>query len=95
MLLLPLYYQVVRGQSATGSGLLGIPQVLATGITMQISGRLIDKMPPGRLVPVGIGLASTGFLVFTAQVRAATPYWHLIVPLVVTGIGVGTTSCRR
>ncbi|MCO6003373.1 DHA2 family efflux MFS transporter permease subunit [Actinoallomurus purpureus] len=91
MLLLPLYYQVVRGQSATASGLLGIPQVLATGITMQITGRLSDRVSPGRLVPVGIALASSGFLVFTTQVHADTPYWHLIAPLVVTGVGVGMT----
>ncbi|GAA4623812.1 MFS transporter [Actinoallomurus vinaceus] len=91
MLLLPLYYQVVRGQSATGSGLLAIPQALATGISMQIASRLIDRVPPGRLVPVGIGLASTGFLLFTTQVRADTPYRLLIVPLMLTGIGVGAT----
>ncbi|GAA0338405.1 DHA2 family efflux MFS transporter permease subunit [Actinoallomurus spadix] len=91
MLLLPLYYQVVRGQSATASGLLGIPQVLATGITMQIAGRLIDRVSPRRLVPAGITLASAGFLVFTAQVHAGTPYWHLVLPLAVTGVGVGMT----
>ncbi|GAB3972598.1 MFS transporter [Actinoallomurus acanthiterrae] len=91
MLLLPLYYQVVRGQSATGSGLLAIPQALATGISMQVASRLIDRVPPGRLVPVGIGLASTGFLIFTTQVRADTPYWLLILPLMLTGIGVGAT----
>jgi EmrB/QacA subfamily drug resistance transporter len=91
MLLLPLYYQVVRGQSATGSGLLTIPQALVTGITMQVAGRLIDRVAPRRLVPVGIGLASVGFLLFTTQVRADTPYWLLIVPLTLMGMGVGMT----
>ncbi|MEV5703519.1 DHA2 family efflux MFS transporter permease subunit [Actinoallomurus sp. NPDC052274] len=91
MLLLPLYYQVVRGQSATTSGLLGVPQALATGVAMQIAGRLIDKVSPRRLVSVGVAVAGTGFLVFIAQVHADTPYWHLVLPLVVTGAGVGTT----
>jgi EmrB/QacA subfamily drug resistance transporter len=91
MLLLPLYYQLVRGQSATGSGLLGIPQALATGITMQIAGRMIDKVAPAKLVSAGIGLASAGFLAFTTQIRADTPYWVLMGALSVTGVGVGMT----
>ncbi|MEV5598313.1 DHA2 family efflux MFS transporter permease subunit [Streptomyces sp. NPDC052496] len=91
MLLLPLYYQVVRGQSATGAGLLGIPQVLATGITMQFTGRLVDRIPAGRLVPAGVVLAAAGFLTFTTQVAADTPYWVLAGALAVMGVGVGTT----
>jgi MFS family permease len=52
---------------------------------------MIDKVAPGKLVPVGVGLASAGFLTFTAQVRADTPYWMLIGALSVTGVGVGMT----
>ncbi|MFJ9406362.1 DHA2 family efflux MFS transporter permease subunit [Streptomyces sp. NPDC101393] len=91
MLLLPLYYQVVRGQSATGAGLLGIPQVLATGITMQFSGRLVDKVAPRRLVLTGVVLATAGFLTFTTQVAADTPYTVLLTALAVMGVGVGMT----
>ncbi|MCZ0993840.1 DHA2 family efflux MFS transporter permease subunit [Streptomyces noursei] len=91
MMLLPLYYQVVRGQSATGAGLLGIPQVLATGITMQFAGRLGDKVAPGKLVPTGVVLAATGFLAFTTQVAADTPYAVLMAALALMGIGVGMT----
>ncbi|TJZ52940.1 DHA2 family efflux MFS transporter permease subunit [Streptomyces piniterrae] len=91
MLLLPLYYQVVRGQSATGAGLLGIPQVVTTGITMQFAGRLVDKVAPRRLIMSGVALAATGFLAFTTQVAADTPYAVLLAALAVMGIGVGMT----
>ncbi|MFE2723131.1 DHA2 family efflux MFS transporter permease subunit [Kitasatospora sp. NPDC059327] len=91
MLLLPLYYQLVRGQSATDVGLLGIPQALATGITMQFSGRLADRFAPGRIVLTGVAVAAAGFLGFTVQLGATTPYWHLIAALVVMGTGVGMT----
>ncbi|MFD4538078.1 DHA2 family efflux MFS transporter permease subunit [Kitasatospora sp. NPDC058397] len=91
MLLLPLYYQLVRGQSATDVGLLGIPQALATGITMQFSGRLSDRFAPGRIVVTGTVLAATGFLGFTVQVAADTPYPHLIAALAVMGTGIGMT----
>ncbi|MEU6232999.1 DHA2 family efflux MFS transporter permease subunit [Kitasatospora sp. NPDC047058] len=91
MLLLPLYYQLVRGQSATDVGLLGIPQALATGLTMQCAGRLADRFAPGRIVLTGAAVATAGFLGFTVQVAAGTPYWHLIAALVVMGTGVGMT----
>lgn len=91
MLLLPLYYQLLRGQSATEVGLLGIPQALATGITMQFAGRLADRFAPGRIVLAGAVVATTGFLGFTVQVGADTPYPRLIAALVVMGTGIGMT----
>ncbi|MFD0331901.1 DHA2 family efflux MFS transporter permease subunit [Streptacidiphilus monticola] len=75
----------------THAGLLGVPQALATGITMQLSGRLADRVPAGRIVPVGIGLAATGFLAFTLQVTADVPVGHLQLAQVVMGVGVGLT----
>jgi EmrB/QacA subfamily drug resistance transporter len=91
LLLGPLYYQLVRGQSATGAGLLAAPQTLATGITMQIATRLADKIAPARMVPVGVAVATTGFLLFTTQVAAGTPYWVLCGAGCVMGVGVGMT----
>ncbi|MFG3050237.1 DHA2 family efflux MFS transporter permease subunit [Kitasatospora sp. NPDC048239] len=91
MLLLPLYYQLVRGESATAAGLLGIPQALATGISMQIAGRLTDRFAPGRIVLAGAATAATGFAAFALQVAADTPFRHLIAALVVMGAGIGMT----
>jgi EmrB/QacA subfamily drug resistance transporter len=91
MLLLPLYYQLVRGHTATEAGLLGIPQVLATGIAMQLATRMVDRVSPGKLVPIGVTVAGTGFLTFLTQVTADSPYWLVIGALVVTGVGVGMT----
>jgi MFS family permease len=91
LLVLPLYYQVARGESATTAGLLLIPQALATGLTMQVTGRLIDRIPARRVIATGLGLASVGFLAFTTQVSAQTPYWVLVLALSVAGVGVGAT----
>jgi len=91
MFLAPLYYQVVRGESATTAGLLLIPQAVATGLTMQVAGRLIDRVPARRVIAVGLVLASAGFIAFTTQVSAETPYWILVLALSVAGIGVGAT----
>jgi EmrB/QacA subfamily drug resistance transporter len=91
MMLAPMYYQLVRGESATASGLLGAPQAFSTAVTMQFASRLSDRIAPGRIVLVGIVVGTGGFLAFTTQVTADTPYWVLMSCLAVTGVGVGMT----
>ncbi|POM26218.1 putative transport protein HsrA [Actinomadura rubteroloni] len=91
MLLLPLYLQVVRGESATQAGLLGIPFALASGLTMQVAGRIIDRVPPGRYLPCSILVAVTGFGLFTLQLSADAPYWALCATMLVMGAGGGGT----
>ncbi|SPT60794.1 DHA2 family efflux MFS transporter permease subunit [Actinomadura madurae] len=91
MLLLPLYLQVVRGESATMAGVLGIPFALGSGTAMQVAGRIIDRVPPGRLVPVSIVTALTGFGLFTAQLGADSSYWGLCATMLLMGAGGGAT----
>ena len=43
MLILPLYYQVVRGESALVAGLLLAPQGIGAAMAMPIAGRLTDR----------------------------------------------------
>ncbi|GAA2455316.1 MFS transporter [Actinomadura vinacea] len=91
MLLLPLYFQVVRGESATMAGLLGVPLALASGTVMQFAGRLADKVSPGRTVPVSIAVSATGFGLFVLQLSADASYWGLGGALLLVGAGGGST----
>ncbi|GGU94519.1 multidrug resistance protein B [Actinomadura cremea] len=91
MLLLPLYLQVVRGESATMAGLLGIPFALGSGVAMQIAGRITDRVPPGRTVPVAVAMGLTGFALFAAQLSADAPYWALCATMALMGAGGGAT----
>ncbi|MEU5880941.1 DHA2 family efflux MFS transporter permease subunit [Spirillospora sp. NPDC047279] len=91
MLLLPLYYQIVRGETATMAGLLGVTGALASGSAMQVAGRLSDKFGPGKVVLTGITAAASGFALLTFALAADTPYWLLIVATTVMGAGGGTT----
>ncbi len=50
LLLVPTYFQQIRGESTLHAGLLVAPQGLGAMITMPIAGRLVDKMPIGRIV---------------------------------------------
>jgi EmrB/QacA subfamily drug resistance transporter len=90
MLLLPLYYQAVRGQSALHAGLLLAPQGFGAMLTMPIAGRLTDRIGPGRIVLVGLALVVIGTVAF-ALVGDSTSFWLLGVALFVRGMGMGAT----
>jgi len=90
MLLLPLYLQAVRGESALVSGLLLAPQGLGAMITMPIAGQLTDRMGAGKIVLPGMFLIIASFVALT-QVGADTSYWWLGVVLFVMGLGMGSS----
>ncbi len=90
MLILPLYYQVVRGESALNAGLLLAPQGVGAAMAMPIAGRLTDRLGAGKIVPFGVIVALLGTVVYT-QLEADTSYTVLGVALWVRGIGLGMT----
>lgn len=90
MLLLPLYLQAVRGESAMASGLLLAPQGIGAMLAMPIAGNLADRTGIGRIVPGGLVLVGVTFLGLT-QLEADTSYWLFGVDLFFMGIGMGMT----
>jgi EmrB/QacA subfamily drug resistance transporter len=90
LLLLPLYYQFVRGESPLATGLLLMPQGLGAALAMPIAGRLTDEIGPRIVIPVGIVLALAGTAAYT-QIGAGTSYALLAASLFVIGLGLGST----
>jgi EmrB/QacA subfamily drug resistance transporter len=90
MLLLPLYLQVVRGESALDTGLLLIPQGVGAMIAMPLAGQLTDRTGVGRIVPFGLFVVGLSFLGLT-QLAADTSYWLLGADLFLMGLGMGFT----
>ena len=90
LLLVPTYFQQIRGESITMAGVLMIAQGIGTMLTMPIAGTLIDKMPVGRIVPVGLVLIVAGMFPLT-QLDTDTSYWVIVPALFVTGLGMGAT----
>ena len=88
MLLLPLYWQVVRGEDALGAGLLLVPQGLGALASRSLAGRLTDSIG-GRWVAVAgfavLALATVPY----ALADATTPTWWLMAALFVRGVGLG------
>ncbi|HEY1855568.1 MAG TPA: DHA2 family efflux MFS transporter permease subunit [Solirubrobacterales bacterium] len=88
MLLMPLYFQTVRGASALEAGLLLVPQGLGAMITMPLAGKLTDRYGPSKWPVVGIPLLVIGILPF-AFVTAHTSYVLLLSFSFVLGLGMG------
>ena len=88
MFLLPLYYQVVRGQSPLTAGLLMAPQGIGAALVMPLAGKLTDRYGSGRVVPVGLVVVILATLAYT-QLGAHTSFGVLAVSLFIRGIGFG------
>ncbi|MCX6006582.1 MAG: DHA2 family efflux MFS transporter permease subunit, partial [Chloroflexi bacterium] len=86
--LFPMFLQNVRGLNAMQSGLMMMPMVLGTMITMPISGRLYDKIGPR--VPTVVGLILTGLATLWLQtLDVTTPDSMLLTILFIRSLGMG------
>jgi EmrB/QacA subfamily drug resistance transporter len=90
LLLVPTYFQEVRGESTLAAGLLVAPQGLGAMVTMPIAGALSDKFPVGRIVPFGLIVIIATMFSLT-QLTATTSYTVLLPVLFVMGLGMGAT----
>jgi MFS family permease len=88
MFLLPIYYQVARGQEAWQAGLLMAPQGLGAACVMRWAGAMTDRFGPRRVVPGGILLMAAATIPF-AFVTTSTSEVLLAVTLFVRGVGLG------
>ena len=86
--LLPQFLQQVRGFGAFDTGMILLPQALASMAIMPIAGYLFDRIGARWLVVVGLGLVSGATMQY-ANVDAATTGKDLILPLIMAGAGMG------
>ena len=91
MLLLPLYFQQVRHDSALTAGLLMVPQGLGSIAPRTLAGKLTDRLGPRPVILAGIALAALGTIPF-ALAGLRTNYWLLGAALVVRGAGLGLAT---
>ena len=89
-LLLPLYFELVRGRTPLQTGLLLIPQGLGAALAMPAAGALTDRIGARPVVTGGVVLALAGTAAYT-QLTATTPYWLLAGALLLIGAGLGAT----
>ena len=88
MILLPLYFQNVRGESVLDTGLLLAPQGVGMAIVMPIVGRMADRIGGGPLTIFGVIVASLAGIPF-GLIGAHTSMVALGFEQTVRGVGIG------
>jgi EmrB/QacA subfamily drug resistance transporter len=88
MILMPLYYQQVRGESVLATGLLVGPQGLGAALALPISGRLTDRIGGGPLALFGVIVTTLATIPF-GLIGAHTSIVSLSLWMFVRGIGIG------
>jgi len=88
MILVPLYYQQVRGLSVVDTGLLNGPQGIGALVVMPIAGRLTERFGGGRIALIGVSLLAISTVPFMF-ITAHTSIVLLSAILVVRGVSIG------
>ena len=88
MLLLPLYFQTVRGADMLQAGLLLIPQGVGALLSRVALGRLIDRVGP-RWITLGSFALTLAATIPFALASDVTSEWWLMVVLLIRGLGLG------
>lgn len=88
MLLLPLYYQVARGESAWAAGVQLVPQGVGAALALSVTGRWVDRGDGKAVICAGIPMLTAGFLAYTQGGPGTAPA-VLAFSLLVMGLGIG------
>lgn len=85
---IPFFFQNNLGLSAIQTGLLITPWPLASSLTAPLAGRLIERIHPGVLGGIGMGIFTTGlFMLYLLPSDAEI--WNIIWRMALCGIGIG------
>jgi EmrB/QacA subfamily drug resistance transporter len=91
MLLLPLYYQEVRGASPLTAGIMLVPQGAGTLLSRGLAGRLTDKTGARPVAVAGFLIVAAATAPF-ALAGPRTSAWLLALWLVIRGFGLGAVT---
>jgi EmrB/QacA subfamily drug resistance transporter len=86
---MPVYMQVVKGASATGSGLRMTPMMLGVVTSSILSGRIISETGRYRIFPIlGTGTMALALALLT-QLQADTNFLLVSLFILILGLGLG------
>jgi len=89
IVMLPLYFQLVKGNSATLSGLKLLPLMFGIVTTSIFSGKWITKHGKYKAFPVIGMVLMTAALLLMGTLNETTPYWRLSIFAIMLGAGLG------
>jgi len=88
---LPLVFQLIGGVDASESGVLVMPFLLSSVVGAFTSGQMARRIGRTKvLVLLGLCLCLAGF-VLLALIGLQTPFWLIMLPSMLLGLGIGCT----
>lgn len=92
ILFVPVYFQIVRGDTATNAGLLLLPQMMGVLVGTTTAGRLTTRTGRYKVFPIlGLSMIVVSFFALS-RIKPDTPVWYPMLCLVFVGAGVGMTN---
>jgi EmrB/QacA subfamily drug resistance transporter len=89
IVMLPLYLQVVKGDTATEAGLKLIPFMLGIVSTSIYSGKAITKHGHYKRFPIIGTVVMTIGILLMSTLGTSTPFWQLSIYAILVGAGLG------
>jgi len=86
--LLSQFFQIIQGYSPLGSGVRILPWTIMPLFVAPVAGALSDRIGGHRLMGVGLTLQAAGLGTIAAISMPTTPYWQLVAPFAISGIGM-------
>lgn len=92
ILFVPVYFQIVRGDTATNAGFLLLPQMIGILTGTMGAGRLTTRTGRYKVFPV-VGLTSIAVAYFTlSRITPSTTVWVAVACMILVGAGIGMTT---
>ena len=91
MLLMPLYYQDVRGATALAAGVMLVPQGVGTVLSRTVAGGNIDRFGSRVIALAGFAIVAAATVPF-ALAGPHTSEWLLAAWMVIRGFGLGAVT---
>jgi EmrB/QacA subfamily drug resistance transporter len=91
MLLLPLYYQDVRGATALAAGVMLVPQGIGSVLSRTVAGSNIDRFGSRVITLAGFAVVAAATVPF-ALAGPHTSQWLLALWMIIRGFGLGAVT---
>jgi hypothetical protein len=89
MIVLPIYLQMVFEYDAMEAGLSLAPLSLTMFAVALLAEKKAGERRPAGVIRLGFALVSSGLILLIPIVPRADSGWYLVIPLVITGAGLG------
>ena len=89
MIALPIYFQMVFEYTAMLTGLTLAPFSLSIFFVALLAGRRAGRRSPSRIIRAGYGILLVGIALLIPLVPRADSGWYFLIPLMITGMGLG------